>query len=263
MSETKRELAETETPTPPGVEADSEWIRTGGIREKIASVVQVLRREGFGGVAQKLGHWLHYHKTQPRIDATYGTDTQAWMDMEVLEASGPNLAHARVYAPSPLYDAQQILKKLPIDFSEYHFVDLGSGKGMMLLVAAEFGFAFVSGVEFGRAAYEVGLENLKKFRERRPAAPPVEMHFGDAGSFPLPARPLVVYMFNPFGTEVIQTVLAGMEHSLRSTPRDCWIVYVNPVHHDVFEDCSFLATEAIQSDRNKKAPYAIYRANIV
>jgi SAM-dependent methyltransferase len=255
-------LVEEETIATPCVEAGSEWIRTGRIQEKITSVVQVLQREGVGGVAQKLGHWLHYHKTQPRIDATYGTDTQAWMDMEALNASGPNIAHARVYAPSPLYDAQQILKKLPIDFSEYDFVDLGSGKGMMLLVAAEFGFGQVSGVEFGRAAYEVGLENLKKFRERRPAAPPVEMHFGDAGTFPLPDRPLVVYMFNPFGVEVIQTVLAGLDLSLRSTLRDCWIVYVNPVHHDVFDKCSFLATEAIQSDRNKKAPYAIYRAKI-
>jgi SAM-dependent methyltransferase len=253
-------LVDTENPAPPSVEADSEWIKTGRLREKIASVVQVLRREGAGGVAQKLRHWLHYHKTQPRIDATYGTDTQAWMDMEVLDASGPNIAHARVYAPSPLYDAQEILKKLPINFSEYDFVDLGSGKGMMLLVAAEFGFGNVSGVEFGRAAYDVGLENLKKFRERRPDAPPVEMHLGDASAFSLPERPLVVYMFNPFGVGVIQTVLAGLEQSLRSTPRDCWIVYVNPVHHEVFAQCSFLAMEAAQLDRNKKAPYAIYRA---
>lgn len=226
------------------------------------SVVQVLRREGVDGVAQKLVHWLHYHKTQPRIDATYGTDTQAWMDMEVLDATGPNIEHARVYAPSPLYDAQQILKKLPIEFGNYDFVDLGSGKGMMLLVAAEFGFGRVSGVEFGRAAYEVGLENLKKFRERRPDAPLVEMRLGDAGAFPMPERPLVVYMFNSFGTAVIDAVLAGMERSLQSAPRDCWVVYVNPVHHEVFAQCPFLVTEAAQLDRNKKAPYAIYRAKV-
>ena len=83
--------------------------------------------------------------TQPRIDATYGTDTQAWMDMEVLDATGPNIEHARVYAPSPLYDAQQILKKLPIEFGGYDFVDLGCGKGMMLLVAGVWIWACVGG----------------------------------------------------------------------------------------------------------------------
>jgi SAM-dependent methyltransferase len=246
----------------PQIGVSSERVRTGKLREKLSSVGQVLRRDGFAGVKQKLGHWLHYHKTQPRIDAMYGTDTQTWMGLEVLDASGPNVEHARVYAPSPLYDAQQILKKLPIDISAYDFVDLGCGKGMMLLVAAEFGFGRVSGVEFGRAAYEVGLTNLEKFRERRPSASPIEMSLGDASLFPLPDRPVVVYMFNPFGPEVILPVLARMEESLKATPRDCWIVYVNPVHHDVFEACSFLATEAIQPDRSKKAPYAIYRTRI-
>jgi SAM-dependent methyltransferase len=246
----------------PLIDVPSDRVRTGKLREKFASVSHVLRRDGFAGVRQKLGHWLHYHKTQPRIDAMYGTDTQSWMGLEVLDASGPNVEHARVYAPSPLYDAQEILKKLPIDIGRYDFVDLGCGKGMMLLVAAEFGFGRVSGVEFGRAAYEVGLANLEKFRERRPSASPIEISLGDASVFPLPDRPLVVYMFNPFGPEVIQPVLSELEGSLRTRPRDCWIVYVNPVHHDVFEKCPFLTTEAIQPDRSKRAPYAIYRAQI-
>ena len=47
-----------------------------------------------------------------------------------------------------------------------------------------------------------------------------------------------------------------------SAPRDCWIVYVNPVHHEAFAQLPFLVTEATQLDRNKKAPYAIYRAKI-
>jgi SAM-dependent methyltransferase len=239
----------------------SERVRTGKLREKFASVGHVLRRDGFAGVRQKLGHWLQYHKTQPRIDAMYGTDTQSWMGLEILDASGPNVAHARVYAPSPLYDAQEILKSLPIDISEYEFVDLGCGKGMMLLVAAELGFGRISGVEFGRAAYEVGQANLEKFRKRRPGASPIEMSLGDASAFPLPDRPLVVYLFNPFGPEVMLPVLTGLERSLTETPRDCWIVYVNPVHHDdVFAKCSFITTEAIQPDRSKRAPYAIYRA---
>jgi hypothetical protein len=227
-------LAEVLTNIPPRARIKFFRVPPGRILEKFAAVWRVLRRDGVAGVAQKLDHWLNYHKIQPRIDAMYGTDTQEWMGLEILDASGPNVAHARVYAPSPLYDAQGILRKLPINFGGYDFVDLGSGKGMMLLVAAEFGFRRVSGVEFGRAAYEVGLENLKKFRDRSPAAPPVEMHFGDASSFPLPDEPLVVYLFNPFGPEVIQTVLAGMERSLSATPRDCWIVYINPVHHEVF-----------------------------
>lgn len=42
---------------------------------------------------------------------------------------------------------RQILDRLPLDFEEYTFIDLGSGKGRALLIASEYPFRAVVGVE--------------------------------------------------------------------------------------------------------------------
>jgi SAM-dependent methyltransferase len=228
--------------------------------EKVAAGWRTLRRDGPLGVARKVSHWRQYRRAQQRIDSEYGTETQAWVQLENLDAGGPNLEHAVVYGPSPLYDAERVLQQLPIDYGEYDFVDLGCGKGMMLILAAGFRFRRVVGVEFGRVPYDVGLANLQKYRERRSEGPPIEILLGDAADFPLPDHPLLVYLFNPFGANVIRQVLGGLEASLKAVPRDCWIVYLNPVHHDVFAERSFLTVEKAQLNRDQGEPYAVYRA---
>src|ERR1051326_8278700 len=49
---------------------------------------------------------------------------------------GDNLAHALPYEPSG--SVRKILKHLRINYERYAFVDFGSGKGRVLLAAAEF-----------------------------------------------------------------------------------------------------------------------------
>jgi hypothetical protein len=86
------------------------------------------------------------------------------------------------------------------------------------------------------------------------------MFLGDAGDILLPDHPLLVYLYNPFGANAIRQVLGGLEASLKATPRDCRIVYVNPVYYDVFAESSFLTVEKAQLSRDKGEPYAVYRA---
>jgi len=229
------------------------------ILEKAAVFVRLLYRNGPSGVFGKIAHWRGHRAAQPRIDAEYGTDTLSWVQVKDMSASGPNIAYATEYGPSPVFDSERILRQLPLDFSEHVFVDLGCGKGLMLILAARLGFNRIIGVEFGKVLHEIALVNLDKFRRGDRNTPAIEVVLGDAAEFELPAAPLVIYLYHPFGPEVICKVLANLRASLIAAPRSCWIVYVNPVHHHVFEECDFLRTHKAELDRDLGEPYALYR----
>ncbi len=50
----------------------------------------------------------------------------------------------------------------------------------------------------------------------------------------MPADLLVCYFYNPFGREVMQGVIEKLNASLRESPREVLVVYVDPIHQDLF-----------------------------
>jgi hypothetical protein len=87
---------------------------------------------------------------------------------------------------------------------------------------------------------------------------PIQVILGDAADFDPPREPLVIYLYNPFGREVITKVLENLRASLSEYPRSCWIVYVNPVHHELFDESEFLVTHAACMRGESRVPYALY-----
>ncbi len=197
---------------------------------------------------------------QREIDYQYGIDTLAKVGIGDLSASGPNVAYAYDYLPSPALWFDRIIGQLPIKLSDYVFIDLGSGKGLVLIRAARFGFKRVIGVEFGENLYQVARSNITKLQQREKAMDSIEMILGDAAEFQFPADSLVLYLYNPFGPEVVRKVLSNLESSLSEHPRSCWIVYVNPLHHEIFADSGFLRTHTANIGRDSGEPFAIYTA---
>jgi hypothetical protein len=228
------------------------------LRRLVALTVSVLSRGGPSLLFSRIVHWYRYRAAQLQIDAVYGTDTVSKVAVGDLSAIGPNLSHAREYDPSPAFYFNAILSQLPINYSEYVFADLGCGKGLTLMLASRFGFGRIIGVEFASNVYNVALTNLEKFRQRAGMATPIQVILGDAAEFQPPVEPLVIYLYNPFGREVMTKVLANLQASLSGHPRSCWIVYVNPVHHDLLHDCEFLVTHAACIRGESRVPYALY-----
>jgi hypothetical protein len=228
------------------------------LRRLVALTASVLSRGGPSLLFSRIVHWYRYRAAQRRIDAVYGTDTVSKVAIGDLSAVGPNLSHAREYDPSPAFYFNAILSRLPIHYSEFVFADLGCGKGLTLMLASQFGFHRIIGVEFASNVYNIALANLDKFRQQAGMVKPIQVILGDAAEFQLPSEPLVIYLYNPFGREVIAKVLAKLHASLSWHPRSCWIVYVNPVHHDLLQSCEFLVTDAACISGESRVPYALY-----
>jgi SAM-dependent methyltransferase len=148
---------------------------------------------------------------------------------------GENGDHAAPYMPSHPKFLDGTIRNLGIDYSRYVFVDLGSGKGRVLLVASEFPFARVQGVEFSRPLHDIAARNVKQYNSRSQRCRIVEPIHGDAIRYEFPRSPTVIFMFNPFGPAVLLPVLQNLEASIARLPRDVVLLYMAPYYGGLIE----------------------------
>jgi SAM-dependent methyltransferase len=121
----------------------------------------------------------------------------------------------------------------PID--EFTFVDLGAGMGRALLLAAEFPFRAVVGVELNPTLARIGRKNMALWRAAGRARSSMRMVCRDAAEFKLPAGPCVVFLFNPFGAPVLRRLLASWSRTFAGREGQLDILYVNNEQEHVLE----------------------------
>ncbi|MET8308631.1 class I SAM-dependent methyltransferase [Micromonospora sp. NPDC005173] len=131
-----------------------------------------------------------------------------------------------------------LLRRLPIDSpAHFTFLDLGSGKGLPLVLAASYGFPRVLGVELDGGLVEMSRANVRSFETRSPThAGVIGVTQGDAANVVLPPGPTVLFLFNPFGEATLRIVVDNIERSLKVSPRPFFVAYYNPVHREVLDE---------------------------
>jgi len=129
----------------------------------------------------------------------------------------------------------EMLSALPIDFKEFTFIDIGSGKGRTLLMAAAYPFRRIAGVELLPALHQVAKENAAKHAPGRE----IELICQDASQFQFPPEPSIIYLFNPLPAVSLKRLISNLESSLSSRPRPAWIIYHNPLEEDGFLNSKF------------------------
>ena len=139
----------------------------------------------------------------------------------------------------PLF--QEMVNALGIDYDQFTFIDIGSGKGRALLMASEYPFRRVIGVEFLPELHVIAQENIRRFRDERKRCQQIEVVQGDATEFRFPAEALVVFMFHPLPESGFRKVIANLQASIRENPRPLWLIYANPLFESiVLESGAFL-----------------------
>jgi hypothetical protein len=152
----------------------------------------------------------------------------AWHHVETMRVLiptlvvGENRPYALPYEPSG--SVHKILKNLHINYEQYGFVDFGSGKGRVLLAAAEFPFKSVEGVEFSLELHTIAENNTRHYKHARIRCSVVRSVLADAAEFQLPPIPSVLYFFNPFTGPVLTAVIDNIRKSLIEHPRDLIII---------------------------------------
>jgi len=127
-----------------------------------------------------------------------------------------------------------------LDFRDFTFLDLGSGKGRTLLMASDYPFRRIVGVELLPALHQIAQENLRDYKNETQQCFALESLCADATTFPFPGESLVVYLFNPFGESDFRRVVSNLEQSLRANPRPLYLLYYNPLLEHVLAESGFL-----------------------
>jgi SAM-dependent methyltransferase len=140
------------------------------------------------------------------------------------------------------------------DFGQFVFIDLGSGKGRTLLMAADYPFRRIVGVELLPVLHEIAVENLGKYRSDSQKCFTMEAICADATQFDFPADPVVLYLFNPFPESGLRRVLENLERSLREHLRALYVLYHNPLLQHVLADSA--AFDKVYGTHQ----YALYRS---
>ena len=127
-----------------------------------------------------------------------------------------------------------------LDFRDYTFLDLGSGKGRTLLMASDYPFRRIVGIELLPTLHRLAQENLRRYTSESQKCFALEVVCGDATTWPISEDPLVMYLFNPFPEAGLGRVVANLESSLRAHPRTVYVLYHNPLLANLLEENGIL-----------------------
>ncbi|MGC2449552.1 MAG: class I SAM-dependent methyltransferase, partial [Candidatus Sulfotelmatobacter sp.] len=183
------------------------------------------------------------------------------------------------YQPTDPAAFWEMMAALPIEFEKFTFVDIGSGKGRTLLMASEYPFRKIIGVELIPELHRAAAENVARYQLRshpaeaqRSGPPqdraqpvtlgqrssqqvrPIETLCMDARNFIFPETPLVVYLFNPLPEAALRQVMRNLEQSFERARRPVWLVYHNPVL-----EFMLMQSPAVLVKEVGKPEYSIFR----
>jgi SAM-dependent methyltransferase len=110
----------------------------------------------------------------------------------------------------------------------YSFVDLGCGKGRAVLMASEFRFREVVGVELHASLANIAEANVAAWKSAKRVICPVRIVCQDATEFIFPPGPCLLYLFHPFGAPVLERLIERIETDFASRPKMLDLIYFNP-----------------------------------
>lgn len=259
------------------------WIRAARRKAKTAGklcsqAAEAARSGGFGAAAafcvakaraitteRRLGNHLPGARVSAGFDSAFGVDTGGAIGLSDLQIDSPNYLYGTLYKASDPERFREIVRAADVQYEDYTFVDLGSGKGLALLLASEFPFQAVRGVEFARELHEVAEKNMRRFRNANQKCWDILSIHGDAAKYEFPNEPLLIYLYHPFEAEVLDVVVSRLEESHRRSPRPIVLAYAQPAAAGVLQRWPFLELvkgEGVSlRDGAALAAYQIYRAS--
>ena len=198
------------------------------------------------------------------FDIAHGTDTSGHIDGEDLTPA--NLHNTAYYGISPSA-LTRALELLPEPHSGFTFLDIGCGKGRALLVAAQFEFQQIVGVEISPELCRIAKSNTQTH-------PRIQIRQQDATDLTFPQAPLVIFLYHPFLAPVLRRVLANLERHHRANRLPTYLLYANNTYSKVFDRFPFLqqvwdysislSQEDAAADRHRitHERFTLYRATL-
>lgn len=234
-----------------------------------------IRQRGVAGTVRMSLFNLYYYgrKLSPgalyaaykerEFDRRHGVDTSGRIDLSDLgDVDGVAAELGTRYepiSPDAFHEVLSEVERLGIVPSELTFVDYGSGKGRTLLLASDYPFRRIIGIEISKTLHAVAERNIQIYQSPTQQCRRIASQAADALAWEPPNEPTLFYFYHPFEGPLLSQVLAKIQASLERHPRPAWVLYVGPMYEDVMEAATFLEERM----RSQTPPqHAIYECRI-
>jgi hypothetical protein len=185
-------------------------------------------------------------KIQPAIhpfDQRHGTDTSGLIPGEIIaQGTRAKVSELTAYygvAPSILHGLLDIWlhRTHPQPIERTVFLDVGAGKGRAMLLASQFPFLRVEGVELNPNLASIAAANISLWHNdlQAEALSPLTLHHADATTHPLPPEPTLAFLFHPFELPILRRFLRHIETSQATHSRAFDLLYANAEHGSLLD----------------------------
>jgi hypothetical protein len=208
---------------------------------------QALQNGSFPGSRQEtIATEMSRPRPQPAVhpfDALHGTDTSGLLAGKVIaQGTSAKIEELTAYygvAPSILRGLLDLWidETSPQPVEQTVFYDVGAGKGRAMLLASQYPFLRVDGVELNPELAAIAQANIALW-QHDPAAnalAPLRLHQADATFHPLPSAPTVAFLFHPFERPVLRRFLLHVERTLTARPQPFDLLYANAEHGSLLD----------------------------
>ena len=197
----------------------------GGLRYSVAAGRQLV------GIAQKQGlagavRFVCYRLVEMHYEFQLGINTAGRVELSELGIADDE---GGKYLPSNYYGLRKVLKSLHVRRERDVFLDMGSGKGRTVVMAATYPFRKVIGVNFSAGLNAIAQDNVCRARPHL-LCTDIEFVTANAAAYRIPSEVTVIYFYNPFVGNTLARVFSNIRESVIESPRELTIVFKNPRH---------------------------------
>lgn len=160
------------------------------------------------------------------FELKYGISTSKIVKREDLDISEKSKQHSEEYKPTRIRHFRLLIKALNLPEGSV-FVDMGSGKGRVLLTASLNNFKRITGVEISSQLCEIARENKAKFEKALGKQLPINIVNIDVLEYNVQNDENVFYFYNPFDNYIMERIIERIKQSLIDNPRKIWLIINN------------------------------------
>jgi SAM-dependent methyltransferase len=182
-------------------------VRTLGVAKTFGTIVSALDDK--------------YLKT---FDRRYGVRTCGYLTLDQTGFTASRLRDATNYSPTNGWAVRRMFREWQLPHTA-RFADLGSGMGRTCLLAAEYGFASVTGVELAPELCAIARANLQTCRWPQGRRAEVTILHRDALDYCADTEDDVFYMFRPFSADFLRQILDRLAARAWARQRTLTILY--------------------------------------
>jgi hypothetical protein len=159
------------------------------------------------------------------FDALHAVDTRVGGPGEKLEILGTNRDKGIAYDTCPWSTLRRAMRLASLRAEGFTFVDIGCGKGKVLLSAMVLPFKHIVGVEYSVHLSRVADQNVASARLLSRRCSSVQIICADATQYQITDESTIFFFANPFTWEIMEIVLGNIVRSYLDLRRPIYLLF--------------------------------------